>query len=150
MPQVVPAQVNASELRVALRCERRPVVGLPDRRDVVRLQHSCNPRGPEAANGLAALVAEHEGSGGFVMRTEWRCALPDRDFGYDCTGRCSRCPAAEGDLDDDADVRRATVEKARAAAGVRDDAELRGQHHPVAAVRQVVTRTRDGDRASGG
>ena len=37
-------------------------------------------------------------------------------------------------LDGDADVRRAAVEDAGAAAGVRDDAELRGQHHLVAAV----------------
>ena len=40
----------------------------------------------------------------------------------------------QGTLDGDADVRRAAVEDARAAAGVRDDAELRGQHHLVAAI----------------
>src|SRR2546425_9058236 len=40
----------------------------------------------------------------------------------------------EGALDGDADVRRAAVEDAGAAAGVRDDAELRGQDHLVAAV----------------
>ena len=40
----------------------------------------------------------------------------------------------EGALDRDADVRRAAVEDAGAAAGVRDDAELRRHHDVVAAV----------------
>jgi hypothetical protein len=40
----------------------------------------------------------------------------------------------EGTLDGDTDIRRATVDDARAAAGVRDEAELRRQHHTVAAV----------------
>jgi hypothetical protein len=40
----------------------------------------------------------------------------------------------KGTLDGDADVRRAVVEDARTAARVRDDAELRGQDHLVAAV----------------
>ena len=40
----------------------------------------------------------------------------------------------QGALDRGADVRRAAVEDAGAATGVRDDAELRGQHHLVAAV----------------
>jgi len=39
----------------------------------------------------------------------------------------------QGALDGGADVRRAAVEDARAATGVRDDAELRRQHHLVAA-----------------
>jgi hypothetical protein len=40
----------------------------------------------------------------------------------------------QGALDGDAEVRRAAVEDAGAAAGMRDEAELRRQHHLVAAV----------------
>src|SRR2546425_8776474 len=40
----------------------------------------------------------------------------------------------QGTFDRDADVRRAAVEDAGAAPGVRDDAELCGQHYLVAAV----------------
>jgi len=39
----------------------------------------------------------------------------------------------ERSLDGDANIRRAAVEDTGAAAGVRDDAELRSQHHAVAA-----------------
>jgi hypothetical protein len=40
----------------------------------------------------------------------------------------------QGTFDGDADVRRATVEDAGAGPGVRDEAELCGQHHALAAV----------------
>ncbi|MGB2715351.1 MAG: hypothetical protein WBC51_14305 [Vicinamibacterales bacterium] len=61
VPHVMPAQVDAPEPGATLGGERRPVVRLPSRLHAVCLQHSRNPRGPEAADRLARLVAEDEG-----------------------------------------------------------------------------------------
>jgi hypothetical protein len=63
--RVMPAQTDASELGMALRCERRPVVRLPDGRHVVSLQHSRNPRRPEAANRFAPSSLNTRASVGF-------------------------------------------------------------------------------------